>query len=107
MHFRQQLSVARDRDFAGRARLAAVLRVDRRHIHNTATPTARQSHSLHRHGIDAAHRPVQDDAAEELDARDHLRHQVGPGSGLRSVFLEHQSPHAVNAGDLGRFDSIE
>ena len=57
--------------------------------------------------IDAAHRLVQDDAAEDLDARDYLRDQIGPGSGLRIVFLQHDSPHAVNARDLGRFDRVE
>src|SRR6185503_9515211 len=64
-------------------------------------------HGLHRHRSDAAHRLVQDDAAEDLDARDHLRDQIGPRTRLRVMFLQHDSSHAVDARDLGGFDRVE
>ena len=106
LRLRQQSAATRDRDSAGLA-LVAVFRVHRRHVHDLTQAATRQGHRLHRRGIHAAHIPVQDDAAEDLDARDNLRHQVSPGSSFGRVFLEHYPPHAVDLGDLGRLDSVE
>ena len=73
--------VARDGDRVGRVGNAGRCRVDRWHVHDTTPTAARQRHGLHRYRIHAAHRLVQDDAAEDLDARDALGDQIGPRSG--------------------------
>ena len=77
-----------------------------RQPHDLAAAAVDAVHPLHGVGIDAAHRLVQHDAAEHLDAGHDLHHERGAARRFGDVVLEYDAAHAARLGELRHIDVV-
>jgi hypothetical protein len=84
-----------------------VVRVEGGKPDHPAVAALHAPHPLDRLGIEPAHRAVEGDAAEDLDARDVLAHEPRAVRSVGDVVLEHDRFHLPRGGQRGQLVVVD
>src|SRR5690348_7308962 len=109
LHFREQLSVLGHRNERAVLFREAhlVLGIEGRHPDYASPAALHQHHALDCRGIDAAHRAIEVDSAEDLDAWHFFAYDVSKRRSGFVVVLQYQPTHAATLGEPREIDRID